>query len=114
MSTLTIPYTGNKVIETEIIEPVGNGSAVVRITIVRGRRVIRRESDCYWVDPVRSDWGKAWVFTKCEMPTDGTDEHYHVLVANPQDFFCECLGFSAHGCCKHTIAALRLCAEGLL
>src|SRR5262249_32162762 len=37
---------------------------------------------------------------------------YHVRVATPSDCSCECLGFLAHGRCRHVLSLLALIDEG--
>jgi hypothetical protein len=37
---------------------------------------------------------------------------YHVRVGRPSDCSCECLGFLAHGRCRHVLSLLALIDEG--
>jgi hypothetical protein len=37
---------------------------------------------------------------------------YHVRVGEPSDCSCECLGFLAHGHCKHILGLLALIRRG--
>jgi SWIM zinc finger len=37
---------------------------------------------------------------------------YHVRVGGPSDCSCECLGFLAHGRCRHVLSLLALIDEG--
>jgi hypothetical protein len=39
---------------------------------------------------------------------------YHVRVGTPQECSCECLGFLAHGHCRHILGLLALMREGKL
>jgi hypothetical protein len=39
---------------------------------------------------------------------------YHVRVGEPEEQSCECLGFLAHGRCKHVLGLLALIREGML
>lgn len=39
---------------------------------------------------------------------------YHVRVAGAQDCSCECLGFLAHGKCRHVLSLLALTSGGLV
>ncbi len=38
----------------------------------------------------------------------GLGELYHVRIGRPEDRSCECLGFLAHGMCKHVLALTAL------
>jgi len=39
---------------------------------------------------------------------------YHVRVGEPEECSCECLGFLAHGGCRHILALQALIGEGAL
>jgi hypothetical protein len=39
---------------------------------------------------------------------------YHVRVGEPEECSCECLGFLAHGQCRHVLGLLALMREGKL
>jgi hypothetical protein len=39
---------------------------------------------------------------------------YHVRVGAPEECSCECLGFLAHGHCRHVLGLLALMREGKL
>src|SRR5437588_10802915 len=39
---------------------------------------------------------------------------YHVRVGTPEECSCECLGFLAHGHCRHVLGLLALMREGKL
>lgn len=44
----------------------------------------------------------------------GLGNLYHVRVGRREDCSCECLGFLAHGRCKHVLGLLALIRRGLL
>ncbi len=44
----------------------------------------------------------------------GRSELYHVRVGTPEDCSCECLGFFAHGHCKHIAGMLTLMEQGTI
>ena len=44
----------------------------------------------------------------------GLGQLYHVRIGRPEDCSCECLGFLAHGRCKHLQALLSLMRRGKL
>jgi hypothetical protein len=44
----------------------------------------------------------------------GLGRLYHVRVGRPEDCSCECLGFLAHGHCRHILGLLALIREGKL
>ncbi len=39
---------------------------------------------------------------------------YHVRIGAPAECSCECLGFLAHGCCRHVLGLLALVRRGKL
>jgi hypothetical protein len=39
---------------------------------------------------------------------------YHVRIGTPEECSCECLGFLAHGHCRHILGLLALVREGKL
>lgn len=99
-------------VEIEVLEPVCDGSALVEITVVRGKR---RQARRYWVDPVHSDFGVAVVFTKKDFdPSSVEDAVYRACVEPDGTGHCECLGFSKYGWCKHCTAIATLIDEGVL
>jgi len=58
---------------------------------------------------------------RCEIGGRGFAVHrlglgnlYHVRVGRPHDCSCECLGFLAHGYCKHVSGLLALIGQRLL
>lgn len=64
-------------------------------------------------------------YTLCEVPCDiggrgfavhrlGLGQLYHVRVGRREDCSCECLGFLAHGRCKHVAGLLALVRSGQL
>jgi hypothetical protein len=44
----------------------------------------------------------------------GVGELYHVRVGKREDCSCECLGFLAHGRCRHVLGLLALLRRGVL
>ena len=44
----------------------------------------------------------------------GVGTLYHVRVGRREDCSCECLGFLAHGRCRHVLGLLALLRRGLL
>ncbi len=44
----------------------------------------------------------------------GLGDLYHVRVGVPEDLSCECLGFLAHGHCKHVQSLHALIGHGLI
>ncbi len=70
--------------------------------------------------------GKATAFytlreIRCEIGGRGFAVHrlglgtlYHVRIGRPEECSCECLGFLAHGRCKHVLGLLALLREGKL
>jgi hypothetical protein len=44
----------------------------------------------------------------------GVGRLYHVRAGRPEDCSCECLGFLAHGRCKHVLGLLALMRRGKL
>jgi hypothetical protein len=44
----------------------------------------------------------------------GLGQLYHVRVGKPEECSCECLGFLAHGWCKHIQGLLKLLRRGKL
>ncbi len=44
----------------------------------------------------------------------GLGDLYHVRIGAPTDCSCECLGFLAHGRCRHVLGLLALVRKGLV
>ena len=44
----------------------------------------------------------------------GLGQLYHVRIGKPEECSCECLGFLAHGRCKHIQGLLKLLRRGKL
>ena len=44
----------------------------------------------------------------------GLGNLYHVRVGRPEDGSCECMGFLAHGACRHVHALEALVQQGLV
>ncbi len=44
----------------------------------------------------------------------GLGDLYHVRIGAPEECSCECLGFLAHGRCKHVLALGALASKGLV
>jgi hypothetical protein len=44
----------------------------------------------------------------------GLGQLYHVRIGKRHDCSCECLGFLAHGLCRHVLGLLALARHGLL
>jgi hypothetical protein len=44
----------------------------------------------------------------------GLGEMYYVRVGKPEDCSCECLGFLAHGNCKHIQGIITLLEQGVI
>lgn len=44
----------------------------------------------------------------------GLGSLYHVLVGQPEECSCECMGFLAHGTCKHVLGLLALIDNRIL
>jgi hypothetical protein len=44
----------------------------------------------------------------------GLGDLYHVRIGEPADCSCECLGFLAHGKCRHVLGLLTLAEHSLL
>jgi len=44
----------------------------------------------------------------------GLGQLYHVRIGNEEECSCECLGFLAHGRCKHVLGLLALTHHGKL
>jgi hypothetical protein len=64
-------------------------------------------------------------YTFCEIPCEiggrgfalhrlGVGALYHVRIGAASECSCDCLGFLAHGACKHVLSLLALEAEGLI
>jgi len=64
-------------------------------------------------------------YTLCEIPCEiggrgfavhklGLGQLYHVRIGTPDECSCECLGFLAHGKCKHVEGLLALAERGLV
>jgi hypothetical protein len=58
---------------------------------------------------------------RCDIGGRGFEVHrlglgnlYHVRVGEPADCSCECLGYLAHGHCRHLLGLLALIKEGKL
>jgi hypothetical protein len=60
----------------------------------------------YYAKPIKTDFGVGYELTKFQV--DGS-EVYHVLLDGPESR-CTCIGFEAHGYCKH-VAALQSVQE---
>ncbi len=72
------------------------------------RLALGREANCYFLKPLPSDFGRAFALTKLVRASEGVT--YHVLLDGPRHSSCDCLGFTAHGHCKH-MASVRLLLE---
>jgi hypothetical protein len=79
----------------------------------------RREYDrktTFRVEEVPASGGRGFILHRnpVDVANDGpeAEDVYQTFVANPQDRQCSCLGFSAHGYCRHADALLALLQAG--
>jgi hypothetical protein len=79
----------------------------------------RREYDrktTFRVEEVPASGGRGFILHRnpADVAKDGpeAEDVYQTFVANPQDRSCTCVGFSAHGYCRHADALLALLQAG--
>ena len=83
--------------------PTMDGVGVLRITV-------GSKSQFYTFREIRCDiGGRGFAVHKLGLGT-----LYHVRVGDPEVCSCECLGFLAHGHCKHVLGLRALIRRGLL
>jgi hypothetical protein len=86
-----------------IRSPAGNGIGVFRIDAAgKSAFYTFREIPCFI-------GGRGFAVHRL-----GLGELYHVRVGEPKDCSCECLGYLAHGHCRHILGLLALVREGKL
>ncbi len=108
MATATKTRTRKPVARTARISSAINGCFALELTSGKDR--------CgYWVEPMPSDFGRAFKLRKFDT-TPGTDEEaqsYDVCLDGIGSD-CSCKGFLRHGHCKHVEGLLALAAAGKL
>lgn len=83
--------------------PDRHGVAVFRVTA-------GAQTSFYTMREIRCDiGGRGFAVHKL-----GLGELYHVRVGRPSECSCECLGFLAHGSCKHVLGLRALIRHGLI
>jgi hypothetical protein len=75
------------------------------------RLALGPEVCCYFIEPVPSDFGRAFSVTKLEAADEVPV--YHVLLDGRRSS-CDCLGHQRHGHCKHLDALCMLVEQGQL
>ncbi len=87
-----------------VVRPVGpDGLAVVRITV-------GKKTAFYVVKELLSEiGGRGFAMHKL-----GIAPFYHVRIGKPEDISCECMGYLAHGMCRHVLGLQALAGAGLL
>jgi hypothetical protein len=82
----------------------GNPETVLKVTV-------GKEDNYYRVEPIPSDWGRAFAVVKVGIGEP--DVTYHVNLDDQQDT-CDCLGHERWGHCKHVDGLKTLIARGEL
>jgi hypothetical protein len=87
-----------------------------RVLEIRSETARTEKRDYYVVEPIRSDFGKAFVLRKCG-PEPAV---YHCCVVDAAvgedgaETLCDCRGWEAYGYCRHVTSLAALVAEGKL
>ena len=91
-------------------------ASLICITLLRGKKVVRADLELYFVTPIASDFGRAFMLDKSSTSPDGGVEgmNHYCCCLNGTESTCECMGFLAHGHCKHIESLAELVAAGLL
>ena len=68
----------------------------------------------YYVDPLKSDWGRAWTLSKFRTQVKAGEPDAYDVVIDPEggNHSCECKGWLHRRHCKHVQALLALHARG--
>lgn len=69
-------------------------------------------TDHYFVAPMPSDFGSAFLVEKIHRETMKVEKTYHVCIDPAEGHRCDCLGHESHGHCRHVESLSALASAG--